>query len=75
MKQLEKDAGSEWWSRVIESILPTCLGALGVFNQSTLDAVYVYVVPWLEFPTVPSYPHYPQVWCLVFGVWCLVFGA
>ena len=27
--------------------------------QSTLDAVYVYVVPWLEFPIVPSYPHYP----------------
>jgi len=26
---------------------------------STLDAVYVYVVPWSEFPIVPSYPHYP----------------
>ena len=28
--------------------------------QSNLDAVYVYVVPWSEFPIVPSYPHYPQ---------------
>ena len=28
--------------------------------QSTLDAVYVYVVPWSEFPIVPSYPHYPH---------------
>ena len=27
---------------------------------STLDAVYVYVVPWSEFPFVPSYPHYPS---------------
>ena len=27
--------------------------------RSTLDAVYVYVVPWPEFPIVPSYPHYP----------------
>ena len=24
--------------------------------QSTLDAVYVYVVPWSEFPIVPSFP-------------------
>jgi len=29
--------------------------------QSTLDAVYVYVVPWSEFPIVPSYPHYPHM--------------
>ena len=29
-------------------------------TQSTLDAVYVYVVPWSELPIVPSYPHYPQ---------------
>jgi len=29
-------------------------------TQSTLDAVYVYEVPWSEFPIVPSYPHYPQ---------------
>jgi len=29
-------------------------------GQSTLDAVYVYVVPWSEFRIVPSYPHYPQ---------------
>ena len=28
--------------------------------QSTLDAVYAYVVSWLEFPIVPSYPHYTQ---------------
>jgi len=28
--------------------------------QSTLDAVHVYVVPWSEFPIVPSYPHYPH---------------
>ena len=28
--------------------------------QSTLDAVYVYVVPWSEFTIVPSYPHYTQ---------------
>ena len=26
-------------------------------NQSTLDALYVYVVPWSEFSIVPSYPH------------------
>ena len=25
--------------------------------QSTLDAVYVYVVPWSKFPIVPPYPH------------------
>jgi hypothetical protein len=25
--------------------------------QSTFDALYVYVVPWPEFPIVPSYPH------------------
>ena len=29
-------------------------------QQSTLDAVYVYEVPWSEFPIVPSYPHYPR---------------
>ena len=28
--------------------------------QSTLDAVYVYVVPWSEFPFVPSYSHCPH---------------
>ena len=28
--------------------------------QATLDAVYVYLVPWSEFPIVPSYPYYPQ---------------
>ena len=28
--------------------------------QSTLDAVYVYVVPWSEFPIVPSYAYYPH---------------
>ena len=33
---------------------------LGFHYQSTLDAVYVYVVPWSEFPIVPSYPHYPH---------------
>ena len=27
--------------------------------QSTLETVYVYVVPWPEFPIVPSYLHYP----------------
>ena len=27
---------------------------------STLDAVYVYLVPWSELTIVPSYPHYPQ---------------
>ena len=26
-------------------------------GQSTLDAVYAYVVPWSEFPIVSSYPH------------------
>ena len=31
--------------------------------QFTLDAVYVYVVPWSEFPIVPSYPHYPHPAC------------
>ena len=29
--------------------------------QSTLDAVYVYVVSWSEFPIVPSHPHYPHL--------------
>jgi hypothetical protein len=24
------------------------------------DFVYVYVVPWSEFPILPYYPHYPQ---------------
>jgi len=43
--------------------------------QSTLDAVYVYVVPWSEFPMVPSYPHYPQVWGLGFEVWIGVSGS
>ena len=28
-------------------------------SQSTLDAVYVYVVPWSEFPIVPSLPSLP----------------
>ena len=28
--------------------------------QSTLDAVYVYVVPWLQFPIAPSYSDYPH---------------
>ena len=27
---------------------------------STVDAAYVYVVPWSEFPIVPSNPHYPH---------------
>ena len=29
--------------------------------QSTLDAVYVYVMPWSEFPIVTSFPHYTQL--------------
>ena len=29
-------------------------------HQSTLDAVYVYVVPWSELHIVPSCPHYPE---------------
>jgi hypothetical protein len=28
--------------------------------QSTLDAVYVYVVPWSQFPIVPSFSDYPH---------------
>jgi hypothetical protein len=28
--------------------------------QYTFDTVYVYEVPWSEFPIVPSYPHYPH---------------
>ena len=31
-----------------------CL-SLSVYSR----AVYVYAVPWSEFPIVPSYPHYP----------------
>ena len=37
--------------------------------QSTLDAVYVYVLPWLEFPIVVSYNHFPQGACI-----CLCIG-
>jgi len=33
---------------------------LWVSIRFILDAVYVYVVPWSEFPIVPSYPHYPH---------------
>ena len=29
------------------------------YYQSTIDAVYVYEVPWSEFPSVPSSPPYP----------------
>ena len=29
-------------------------------RESTLDAVYVHLVPCSEFPVVPSYSHYPQ---------------
>ena len=32
--------------------------SLGFHHQSTLDAVYVYAVPWSEFRIVPSYPPY-----------------
>ena len=32
----------------------------GSHYESTLDAVYVYEVPWSESPIAPSYPHYPQ---------------
>ena len=28
--------------------------------HSSLDVVYVYIVPWSEFPIVPSYPQFPQ---------------
>ena len=28
--------------------------------RSTLDAAYVYAVPWSEFPIVPFHLHYPQ---------------
>ena len=35
------------------------------FIQSTLHAVYGYVVPWSEIPIVPSYPHYPYHGTLV----------
>jgi hypothetical protein len=39
-----------------------CGGAVhrGTRIVTTHDAVYVYVVPWSEFPIVPSYPHYPH---------------
>ena len=44
---------------------PTRIGFLYDSSyQSTLDAVYVYVVPWSEFPIVPSYPDYPQYGCV-----------
>ena len=36
---------------------PGCEPSVYSHYQSTLDAVYVYVVPWSEFPIVPSYPH------------------
>ena len=29
--------------------------------RSTLDAVYLNLVPWSEFPIVPPYPHYPHL--------------
>jgi len=29
-------------------------------NISLLSMLYVYLVPWSEFPIVPSYPHYPH---------------
>jgi len=59
------------------------------FLGFTLDAVYVYEgqsfassrpsliyeVQWSEFPIVPSYPHYPQVWGVRFGVWAFAFRA
>ena len=32
--------------------------SLGFHHQSTLDAVYVYAVPWAEFLIVPSCPPY-----------------
>ena len=32
--------------------------------QSAIDASYVYVVPWSEFPVVHSYPHYPHLYVL-----------
>jgi hypothetical protein len=33
---------------------------LDPYYQFTLDAVYLYVVPWSELPIVPSYPRYPH---------------
>ena len=38
-----------------DSIIPRCS-----HYQSVLAVVYVYVVPWSEFPIVPAYPHYPH---------------
>ena len=31
-------------------------------GRETLGAVYVYVLPWPEFPVGPSYPHHSQRW-------------
>ena len=36
-------------------------------SQSNEVWMYVYVVPWSEFPIVPSYPHYPHT---EWGLFC-----
>ena len=39
---------------------PKSAGVSDSNYQSTLDAEYVYVVPWSEFPIVLSFPHFPH---------------
>jgi len=46
--------------RILMMMMTLSLRGLDSHYQYTFDAVYVYVVPWSEFPIVPSYPHYPQ---------------
>ena len=48
-------------------------GASDSHDQSTL-AVYVYSVPWSEFPFISSYPHYPQFSHVIGEKICRVYG-
>ena len=58
------------------SLRPPPVGPPPAFGfPLTLDAVYVYVAPWSEFPIVPSYPHYPHCMRLGFRVYGSWFGV
>ena len=53
-------SGMFWWSISFATCRRLVWVAMSHY-QSTLDALYVYAVPWSEFLIVPVYLHYPQL--------------
>jgi len=83
VKPSEKDAGPEWWSRVIDSILPT----FGVWFRVQGAGFRVQGVRGLGSSRASSrassppatarfeFGVYIYIYIYIYGIWCLVFGV